>query len=231
MTQIPDQTAAIKAGTWNKKEFSTKARGLKGSTLLVVGLGAIGRAVVKRAQAFEMEVIGWDIDMTPSRAAAMGVRFAGSDRASLLAALPGVDAVSMHIALVPATTGFCNAEFFSLIKPGAIFINASRGGIVDENALREAAKSKGIRVGLDVYQGQPGTPQAEFVTPTSQIPGSAFTHHCGASTDQAQQAVSEETVRIVKVLMESGRLENCVNEQAIPEVTTGPVRGARGPVR
>lgn len=223
--RIPDQTATIKAGQWNKKEFSTKARGLKGSTLLVVGLGAIGQAVAKRALAFEMNVIGWDRHLSPASAQAMGVGFGGIDRAGLLAALPEADAVTIHVALVPETTRLCDAEFFSLLKAGAIFVNTSRGGVVDEASLRAAVQSKGLRAGLDVYEGQPSSPQAEFATPTASLPGCAFTHHCGASTDQAQQAVSDETVRIVKVFSQTGRLENCVNEQQLPEIKPATMCG------
>jgi D-3-phosphoglycerate dehydrogenase len=225
--RIPDQTAALRAGSWNKKEFTTHSRGLKGSTLLIVGLGAIGQAVAKRAAAFEVTLSGWDRHLTPAMAKSAGVQAAGSDRAQLLKALPSADAVTIHIALVPDTTHFCNAEFFAAMKPGAIFINTSRGGVVDEAALRDAVKAKGLRCGLDVYEGQPGSPQAEFVTPTVQLPGGAYTHHCGASTSQAQQAVSDETVRIVRVFMQSGRLENCVNDRGLPEVRTAqPARGA-----
>jgi D-3-phosphoglycerate dehydrogenase len=209
--RIPDQTAEIKGGKWNKKEFSTKARGLKGSTLGIIGLGAIGQAVAKRALAFEMSVIGWDKFLNAQQGTALGVRWGGSDRAELLKMVASCNAVTVHVALVPETKQMCNAEFFAAMQPGSIFINTSRGGIVDEAALREAVKSKGLRCGLDVYDGQPSTPQGDFVTPTAQLSGCTFTNHCGASTDQAQAAVAEETVRIVKVFMETGRLENCVN--------------------
>lgn len=209
--RIPDQTAALKAGSWNKKEFSTRARGLKGSTLGVVGLGAIGEAVASRARAFEMNVVGWSRSLTPAAAKRLGILHGGNDRAALLRMLGQCDAVSVHVAFTPDTKHLCNAEFFSAMKPGAAFINTSRGGVMDEAALREAVKSKGLRVGLDVYENQPATPQAEFKTPTAEIPGAVFTHHCGASTDQAQAAVAEETVRIVKVFAQTGRFENCVN--------------------
>jgi D-3-phosphoglycerate dehydrogenase len=82
---------------------------------------------------------------------------------------------------------------------------------VDEAALAEAVKSKGIRAGLDVYEKQPGTAQADFDLPLAKLPGVYTTHHSGASTDQAQNAVAEETVRIVRVYAQSGRFENCVN--------------------
>lgn len=208
--RLVEQTFEARGGQWNKKEYS-KARGLKGSSLGVVGLGNIGQAVVRRAQAFEMNVIGWDRFLTPKWAGAMNIGCGGSDRAGMLEMLGQCDAVSMHIALVAETKGMCNAEFFSAMKPGAIFINTSRGGLVDESALREAVLNKGIRCGLDVYQNQPATPQAPWSTELAGLPGCSLTHHIGASTDQAQAAVADETVRIVQVLKDTGKLENCVN--------------------
>jgi D-3-phosphoglycerate dehydrogenase len=208
--RIPEQTAAIKSGRWDKKEFSTRARGLKGSTLGIVGLGAIGQAVAKRALAFEMTALGWDAFLDAAAVKKLEIQPAGPDRAALLAMLARCDAVTMHVALVPQTKAMCNAEFFAAMKPGAYFINTSRGGVVDEAALRDAVRAKGLRVGLDVYENQPGTPQGDFKSATVELPGSSFTHHCGASTEQAQAAVADEVVRIVKVLKETGRLENAV---------------------
>jgi D-3-phosphoglycerate dehydrogenase / 2-oxoglutarate reductase len=208
--RVPEQTAALRAGKWNKKDFS-KARGLKGSTLGVIGLGNIGQAVVRRACAFDMNVIGWDRVLTPKWASAMNIGFGGNDRASLMQMVSECDAVTVHVALAAETRHMCNAEFFGAMRPGAYFINTSRGGIVDEPALRDAVKTRGLRCGLDVYDNQPGTPQADWNSAVAELPSCSFTHHIGASTDQAQSAVAEETVRIVRVLKETGRLENCVN--------------------
>lgn len=207
--RIPEQTAAIKSGHWNKKEFATKARGLKGSTLLIVGMGSIGEAVASRALAFEMNVTAWSRSLTQQRTPT-GARFGGSDRAALLSALKSADSVSVHLALTPDTKRFCNAEFFNSMKPGAIFINTSRGAVVDEPALCDAVKAKGLRVGLDVYENQPPTPQCDFTTPAAALTSAVLTHHTGASTDQAQQAVCEETVRLVRVLKDTGKLENAI---------------------
>ena len=229
--RIPDQTAELKAGRWNKKEFTTKARGLKGAHLLIVGFGSIGRAVARRAAAFEMQVSVWDAFLSAATVRAEGVRFAGSAREELIAALPMADAVSVHLALVPQTARFCNAEFFGAMKAGATFINTSRGGIVDEAAMLAAATAKGLRLGLDVHEGQPASSPAAFTTPTASFPASVLTHHCGASTDQAQRAVAEETVRIVQVFMATGRLENCVNESALPVVQTAAPQSAATPRR
>ena len=208
--RIAEQTAELRGGKWNKKEYGSKARGLKGMTLGVVGLGAIGKAVIQRAKAFEMNIVAWSRSLSEGEAKALGVKFGGNDRAALLAMIPRCDALSVHVALAPETKQLINAEMLAAMKPGAYLINTSRGGVIDEAALREAVKSKGLRVGLDVYADQPNTPQADFATPTAGLSG-AFTHHCGASTDQAQAAIADEVVRMAKVLKETGKLENCVN--------------------
>ncbi len=212
--RIPEQTAALRAGHWNKKEYTTGARGLKGSTLGVVGLGSIGQAVVRRAAGFEMNVIGWDRFLTPKWAHGMNIRWGGSERAGLLDLARDSDAVTIHVALVPDTRRMCDAEFFHAMKPGATFINTSRGGVVDEAALLAAVKSKGLRAGLDVYDQQPAASKGEF-RPALADAACSLSHHCGASTAQAQQAVAEEVVRIVKVLMETGKLENSVPAPAV----------------
>ncbi|MEX2217848.1 MAG: NAD(P)-dependent oxidoreductase [Phycisphaerales bacterium] len=211
--RIPDQTGAARAGAWNKKEFA-RARGLKGATLGVVGLGAIGRAVILRARALEMNILVWSRSVTPSQAQSLSALCAGNDRASLFRMLPQCDAITVHVALAPDTKRLCNAEFFGAMKPGAIFVNTSRGGVVDEAALLEAAKTRGLRVGLDVYDDQPPSAEGPWKTPFADLRGAALTHHCGASTDQAQRAVADEVVRMVRVLAQTGRLENCVNEPA-----------------
>lgn len=208
--RIPDQCAELKAGRWDKKGFG-KAKGLKGLTLGVVGVGSIGAEMIKRAKAFDMKVVAWSRSLTPEKAAAMGVEFGGTDKAALLKLAARSDAISVHVAATPDTKKLCDKAFFDAMKPGAYFVNTSRGSTVDEAALREAVAAKGIRAGLDVYENQPAEAQGAFETPTSKVPGIYTTHHCGASTDQAQNAVADETVRIVKVYMETGKVENCVN--------------------
>jgi D-3-phosphoglycerate dehydrogenase len=209
--RLCDQLADARAGKWRKKEYG-KARGIKGLTLGVVGAGAIGQAMIRRALAFEMQIAAWSRSMTPHRADELGVRSAGSTRVDLLRMLSGCDAVSVHVAGGPETKAMCDSEFFSAMKDGAYFINTSRGSVVDEQALIAAVRSKGIRAGLDVYQNQPATPEADWACELASLPGVTCTHHCGASTDQAQEAVAQETVRIVHVFQDTGRLENLVNE-------------------
>ncbi|MCB9844422.1 MAG: hypothetical protein H6811_00335 [Phycisphaeraceae bacterium] len=212
--RIPDQVAELRAGRWNKGEFG-KSRGLKGRTLGVVGLGAIGEAVIARARALEMPVLAWSRSLTPDRAAKLGAGFGGTSRADLLAMLRRCDAVTIHVAATGETKNMCNAEFFDAMKPGATFINTSRASVVDEAALRVAIKSGGLRAGLDVHDCQPPGKDGSIDSATLELPNVYGTHHCGAGTDQAQLAVAEETVRLIDTLEKTGRLENCVNESML----------------
>lgn len=208
--RVPDQVAQQRAGTWNKKEFG-KARGLKGLTLGVVGVGAIGQEVIRRAVAFEMSVVVWSRGITPQHARALNCEFGGTDTPALLSLARRADAISVHLPLADSTKKLFNKTFFDAMKVGGYFINTSRGGVVDEPALREAIREKRLRAGLDVFENQPSETEAPWQNETVKLPGVYGTHHCGASTDEAQMAVAMETVRIVKVFKESGRFENCVN--------------------
>ncbi|GJQ30882.1 MAG: hypothetical protein HBSAPP03_27660 [Phycisphaerae bacterium] len=213
--RLPDQTAELRAGRWNKKEYGKTgaggAKGLKGMTLGVIGVGAIGQEVIKRATAFGMRVVAWSRSITPQHVGALNAEFGGTDTPALLALAARADAISVHLPLTDTTKKLFNKTFFDAMKPGAYFINTSRGGVVDEAALRDAIAAKGLRAGLDVFEFQPAEAEAGFESPTAKCAGVYGTHHSGASTEQAQGAVAEETVRIVKVFKETGRFENCVN--------------------
>jgi D-3-phosphoglycerate dehydrogenase / 2-oxoglutarate reductase len=97
------------------------------------------------------------------------------------------------------------------LPKGAFVINTSRGELVDHDALAEAVKSRGLRVGLDVFDDEPAGATAEFAPPLVSLPGVYGTHHIGASTDQAQEAIAAETVRIVRTFKETGKVPNVVN--------------------
>jgi D-3-phosphoglycerate dehydrogenase len=208
--RLADQNTQLKGGRWNKKEFS-KARGLKGRSLLLIGAGAIGREVLTRAQAFGMTVGVFDPQLTREQAEALGVERIASSREDLLAALPRFDAVSMHVPAVDSTKGMCDGPFFAAMRDGAYFINTSRGAIVDEAALLEAAESGKIRAGIDVYLNQPAEKDCAWSPAVAGAAGVCCTHHCGASTDQAQLAVAEEVVRMVRVYKGDGTIVHCVN--------------------
>jgi D-3-phosphoglycerate dehydrogenase len=204
--RIADQTADLKAGAWNKKEYSA-ARGLYGRTLGVVGLGTIGLAVIERAHAFHMPVVAWSRSLTDDRARELGV-----ERAATPVELAAKsDVVSIHVAGAAETAKLVGREFIGAMKPGAILVNTSRGSVVDEEALRAGIAEKGLRAGLDVYQGEPKAAKAEWSTEIARERGVVATHHVGASTDQAQTAIAMEAVRIIGRFRASGVVLHCVN--------------------
>ena len=108
-------------------------------------------------------------------------------------------------------TSLVDADLLARLRPGAFFINTSRAEVVDHDALAAAVRDRGIRVGLDVYPDEPTTATAEFSLPILGSPGVYGTHHIGASTEQAQEAIAAETVRIVRSFKETGRVPNVVN--------------------
>lgn len=204
--RIVDNTVTLRRGEWNKKEFS-KARGLYGRTLGLIGVGKIGQEMISRAHAFGMPVIAWSRSLTPLRAAELGVTHKDSPKAVAAEA----DVVSLHLALNNETRNLIDAEFFNAMRQGAYFINTARGEVVDQQALVNAMKTRGIRAGLDVYATEPTSAVGEFSDPIVKEDGLYGTHHIGASTDQAQEAIAAETVRIVQQFKETGQVPNVVN--------------------
>jgi D-3-phosphoglycerate dehydrogenase len=204
--RLADNVAELRAGKWNKKEFG-KARGLYGRTLGLVGLGQIGCEMIQRAKAFGMNVTGWSRSLTPESAAKLGIAF----RQTIIEVAHDCDILSLHLALAPDTRGVINADVFEAMKPGSYLINTSRAEIVDQDALKQAVKTKGIRAGLDVFANEPSTAAGDFNDEIVTLPNVYGTHHIGASTDQAQEAIAAETVRIIREFRETGRVPNVVN--------------------
>jgi D-3-phosphoglycerate dehydrogenase / 2-oxoglutarate reductase len=204
--RVVDNVIALRAGHWNKKEFS-KARGLFGRTLGLVGLGKIGQEMIPRARAFGMPVVAWSRSLTEERAAELGVEKMGTP----LEVARAADIVSIHVALKIDTRMLIGADFFAAMREGAYLINTSRGEVVDQGALVEAIKSKGIRAGLDVFAIEPTSTVAEFTDEIASEASVYGTHHIGASTDQAQEAIAAETVRIIQSFRETGQVPNVVN--------------------
>jgi D-3-phosphoglycerate dehydrogenase len=161
--------------------------------------------------AFGMNVVVWSMFFSQQDAKALGCEYAGEDPNTLPDLARRCDAVTIHLPADGATKKLFGREFFEAMKPGTYFINTSRGSLVDEAALRDAVATRGIRAGLDVYEGVPAESQAKWTCEIARLPGVFTTHHVGASTDQAQNAVAAEVVRIVKLYKESGKIENSVN--------------------
>ena len=207
--RIPDQVADLRAGKWNKAEYS-KARGLHGRTLGIVGLGQIGREIAQRARAFGMHVAAWSRNLTIESAEALGVTYCESP----LEVARVSDVVSINVAATAETKHLVDAEFLGSMRRGAYLVNTSRGSVVDEAALTEAVRTRGIRAGLDVFQNEPAGGTGEVAGGIVQEPGVYVTHHVGASTEQAQTAIAHEVLRIVQEYAERGGVPNCVNRLA-----------------
>lgn len=205
---IPDNVVDFRNGVWNKDKYS-KGKGLKGKTLGIIGVGNIGKEVAKRALAFEMNVYGKDI----SRIEGVPIK----DFSEMDQLLPLCDIVTIHLPATPQTKGLFNKQMFSYMKDGAYLINTSRHDIIVEEDLLEAIKEKNLRVALDVFKGEPEGKSGEVKSPLQNNPNIYVTHHIGASTEQAQDAVAEETVRIIKHYVHSGVIDHWVNRAKITD--------------
>jgi D-3-phosphoglycerate dehydrogenase len=210
--RVADNVAALRAGKWNKKEFS-KAKGLLGRTLGLIGFGNIGQEVARRARAFGMPVLVWSRRLSTSpdmRREAMntwGIEVVSGPQDVIARS----EIISIHLALTKDTRGFVGSELLRHMKPGAMLINTARAEVLDYVVLPDLIRDKGIRIGLDVFANEPTSAEGAFHDPLLENPHVIGTHHIGASTDQAQEAIAAETVRIVKTFMESGRVPNVVN--------------------
>ena len=181
----------MRAGRWDRKKFMGSE--IYGKTLGVIGLGKIGREVVSRLQAFGMSVLGYDPYLKPEQADALGIKLVDLDTL-----YKESDYISVHTPKTKETTGMINAEKLALMKPTVRIINCARGGIIDEAALAEAAKSGKIGgAAIDVYTAEP----VPADNPLLGIPNIVTTPHLGASTEEAQVNVAIDIAeQIVEVL-------------------------------
>ncbi len=206
---IPDNVRELRDGQWNKKQFSS-AQGLMGRTIGIIGAGSIGMAVAERAKAFGLRILMISkpnrSEATIQRMTELGV----STVESIEDLVAGSDIVSVHVPAADSTRNLIDADILSKMRDGAILLNTSRGDVVNEQALLNALDSKSIRAGLDVYPNEPGQSACEFHCQLAKHPRVYGTHHIGASTDQAQNAVADGVMDIVQAF-ENGTKLNCVN--------------------
>jgi D-3-phosphoglycerate dehydrogenase len=203
--RIVNATNDLRNGQWRKKEYG-KARGLRGRTLGIIGMGMIGKEVVCRAQGLGMRVLAWSRSLTEAAAEELGVEYC----ASPLEIARRSDAVTLHVAAAAETNRLVNKEFLDALPNGAILINTSRGEVIDQEALIDAIQRKNLRVGLDVFADEPKPGEAPFAD-TELAKLVTATPHIGASTDEASEAIAEESVRIIRLFRETGKPVNTVN--------------------
>ncbi|MBL8165236.1 MAG: hypothetical protein JNJ61_24855 [Anaerolineae bacterium] len=198
---IPQAFDSLNAGKWDRKSFMGVE--LRGKTLGVVGFGRIGRAVAKRAQAFEMTVIAHDPFIPADYAADLGVELV--DLETLYAR---ADFISLHSVITDETREMINRDTMARMKRGVRIVNAARGALINEADLAEAIKSGQVAgAALDVYAEEP--PPAGH--PLIGLPGVIDTPHLAASTEEAQVAVAVEAAQLVAEALLKGAYKNVVN--------------------
>jgi D-3-phosphoglycerate dehydrogenase len=206
---IPQATASMKGGKWEKNKLSGTE--IMGKNLGVIGLGNIGRIVADRARGLKMKVIGYDPFIGREAAAKLGVELAELD--DLLAR---ADFITIHTPLTAETKGLIGADALARMKKGALLVNAARGGIVDESALYASLESGHLGgAALDVFVEEP----APAGSPLVAHPRLVCTPHLGASTDEAQEKVAIEVAEQMVAFAERGEVKNAINTQALtPEL-------------
>ncbi|HUA60419.1 MAG TPA: phosphoglycerate dehydrogenase [Verrucomicrobiae bacterium] len=202
---IPQASESTRGGKWEKKKLMGNE--LRGKTLGIVGLGSIGREVVKRARAFEMRVVAHDPYVTSKIAQDLGVELVSLD-----ALYASSDYISLHVAATAETQGMLGAAAFARMKPGVRIVNCARGELVDDAALREAIDSgKVASAALDVFSVEP--PPAGFALfSTASV---VATPHIAGSTEEAQEAVGVRIAEQVVEYLKHGVAINAVNMPAL----------------
>lgn len=206
---------SLREGRWERKAYMGSQ--LSGKTLGVVGLGRIGQEVAKRAQAFQMNLLGFDPFLTAEQASKLGIELCDT----VDEMLPLVDYLTVHTPLTPQTKGLIGVKQLSLLKPGTRLINCARGGIYDETALAQGL-DEGILAGvaLDVFETEPCTD-----SPLFEKEGVICTPHLGASTEEAQTQVAVEAVELAVNFLTTGAVRHAVNVAAVDPKTLEALAG------
>ncbi|MCI5114174.1 MAG: phosphoglycerate dehydrogenase [Candidatus Electrothrix sp. AS4_5] len=222
---IPQATASMKAGKWEKKSFM--GREVTGKILGIVGIGRIGSIVASRAQGLKMKVIAYDPFMPDELVKKLGV-----ERMDLLDLAARADYISVHTPLTKTTHHLLSTDFFAAMKKEAMFIDCARGGVLDEEALYQALKEGRIAgAALDVFEKEPTTLEA---TPLLKLDNFICTPHLGASTAEAQENVAVAIAEQMADYLLKGSVRNAVNVPSVsdevlaqvgPYITLGEMLG------
>lgn len=205
---VAEADRSVRAGEWDRARF--RGVELRGRTLGIVGAGRIGGEVAKRCTAFGMEVIAYDPLLTPERAAELEIR-----AVSLAEIFTQADVITLHVPLTDETAGLVDEPTLRAMKEDAYLINASRGAVIDEEALATALHQGWIAgAALDVYQHEP-LPED---SPLREAPHLVLSPHLGGSTDEAQIGVAHEVALSVRAALVDGDVSGAVNADQLSAV-------------
>jgi D-3-phosphoglycerate dehydrogenase len=207
---IPDSTSELRAGRWNKQRFGAVGRGLYGRSLGIVGLGSIGLAVAERAAGFGMRLMaqakGSRSPEISRRIDELGIELVPD----LVTLASSVDVLSLHVPMNAETRDMVGDDVLDALQPG-ILLNTSRAGVVDVQALMVRLDAGTLSAGLDVFPDEPDSGSADWHSPLAAHPRVVGTHHVGASTQQAQEAVVDGVEEVINAF-DGGELLNVVNK-------------------
>jgi len=202
---LPQADRSVRQGEWKPRDFVGAE--LSGKTIGIIGFGTIGRIVTRRCLAFRMRVLAFDPYVVPEV-----VQETGAEPVDLETLLAQADFVTLHCPLNEATSNLLNTDRLNKMKAGARLINCARGGLVDEAALAEALRSGHLAgAAFDVYAKEP-----PVASPLLEFDNVVLTPHLGASTEEAQQAVSVKIAENVAAFLETGAAQSAVNLPRIP---------------
>ncbi len=202
--QIAAADSSTQAGKWEKSRFMGVE--LYAKTLGIIGCGNIGALVAERALALKMKVIAYDPFLSPERAVKLGV-----EKVELDDLLSRADAISLHTPLTDKTRNILSAEAIGKTRSGVIIVNAARGGLVDEAALRAALESGHVAAaGFDVFVTEPARESVLFGAPNF-----VATPHLGASTNEAQENVALQVAEQMSDYLQAGAVTNALNMASI----------------
>jgi D-3-phosphoglycerate dehydrogenase len=202
--QIPSASARTQNGEWPKSDF--KGMELFNKTLGLIGCGNIGKLVAERALGLKMKVIAYDPYLTDERAVKLGV-----EKVELEDLFKRADAITLHTPLVEGTKNIVSRKHLGMTKKGVIIVNCARGGLVDEDALKDALDAGHVRAAaLDVFAVEPAKEHALFGTPNF-----IATPHLGASTIEAQENVAVQVAEQMADYLLTGAVSNALNTPSI----------------
>jgi D-3-phosphoglycerate dehydrogenase / 2-oxoglutarate reductase len=207
---IPQADASVKASKWDRKSYEGVE--LYGKTLAILGMGRIGTEFARRAIAFGMRVLAYDPYLSASRARTLQVELV--ERLDEI--IPQADFITLHMPLTSETKHMISRERLAKAKKELRIVNCARGGLIDEEALYDALKTKRIAgAALDVFEVEP--PPADY--PLRELPNVVFTPHLGASTAEAQENVGIEVAQQIRAALLSGEIRNAVNMPSVDAKT------------
>jgi D-3-phosphoglycerate dehydrogenase len=211
--KIADNVIDLRQGKWNKKKYS-EAEGIYGKTLGIIGMGEIGMAFAERAKVFGMKILAYDpvaIKNPNPKQIELQKKKIFEFKENLEDIVKESDVITLHVPSNAHTKGMVNKEFLKNVKNNAIILNTSRGDIIVEHDLIDAMIEKNIWVGVDVYSNEPEAGMADFSSFLSTHSHVYGTHHVGASTEQAQDAIAVEVIEMIKAFAK-GKVMHPVNK-------------------